>query len=388
MSRALAALVLSGLCLAFALRVGADAPPGGDDATKAAMHDIFAAVSEILPRCLSNERFQAPADREAVQAALGKLAAKADTLASHLSGGPDELAFRGEALAREARRAQARFASGRPVDARFTALNLVSACIGCHARLPAETSASFTSKLTEKIDPSALSPSERARLEVATRQFDAALDAYEALLLSPSPEAGEAVRMPDLTEYLIVAIRVKRVPERAQKFLGKLGQRAQTLENVQQLVGPWQETLGREGKVVRDPPSLATARRLVAAGRQARTYAYSRAGLVDDLLASSVLHRLLEQPKLAAAERAEAYGLVGLTDSQVRSSPWLSDGAWYLEAAIHTLPHSPVAQRAFEAYEDMTLLEWTGSAGTQIPDDVVQDLDRLRALAQPEGKKS
>ena len=29
----------------------------------------------------------------------------------------------------------------------------------------------------------------------------------------------------------------------------------------------------------------------------------------------------------------------------------------------------------------MTTLEWTGSAGTQMPDDVVEELDRLRALA-------
>jgi hypothetical protein len=39
--------------------------------------------------------------------------------------------------------------------------------------------------------------------------------------------------------------------------------------------------------------------------------------------------------------------------------------------------------RAFEAYEDMTILEWTGSAGTEMPADVTRELDRLRALAAP-----
>lgn len=385
MRRALAAVALTGLCLALALRVGADAPLP-DEATRAAMHEIFGALSEILPRCLSNERFEAAADHEAVQAALAKLAANADKLASHLATGPDELKFRGEALARDARRAQARFASGRPVDARFTALHLTEACVGCHSRLPSDKSAPFAAALTEKIQPSALNPSERARLQLATRQFDAALDSYEGLLTSPPPEAGEAVRMSDLTEYLIVALRVKRDPERAGKLLGKLEARRETLADLRRLIGPWRATLAREGKVVRDAPSLATGRRLVAAGKSVREYPYSRAGLIDDLLASSVLHRLLEQPKLGAADRAEAYYLVGLTDSQVRSSPWLSDAAWYLEAAIHTQPHSNVALRAYGAYEDMTLLEWTGSAGTQLPDDVVADLDRLRALAEPKAK--
>ena len=193
--------------------------------------------------------------------------------------------------------------------------------------------------------------------------------------------------MADLTEYLIVALRVKRDPVRAAKLLEKLEQRKETTPDLRRLIGPWRATLAREKSVVTQPPSLATARRLVEAGKRARDYAYSRAGLVDDLLASSVLHRLLEQPKLGTAERAEAYYLVGLTDSQVRSTPWLSDGSWYLEAAIRTQPHSATAQRAFEAYEDMTLLEWTGSAGTQVPDDVVMDLDRLRALAAPAERK-
>ncbi|HTO71487.1 MAG TPA: hypothetical protein VMR31_16620 [Myxococcota bacterium] len=386
MLRAFAAVTTAALFLAFALRAGSDAPPS-DEATKATMHELYGAVSELLPRCLSNERFQAPADREVVKASLAKLAQSADALSTHLHGaGPDELSFRGAALARDARRAQARFDSGRPVDARFTALALTEACVGCHSRLPAEKSAAFSSGLTAKIDPAALSPSERARLDVATRQFDAALGEYEALLVSPSPEAGEAIRMADLTEYLIVAIRVVRAPERAEKLLAKLEKRAQTLETLREQLGPWRAQLTHQGHVVRDVPSLAVARRLVDAGKAARSYAYSRAGIIYDLLASSVLHRLLEEPKLAAGDRAEAYYLVGLTDSNARSSPWLSDGAWYLDAAIHTKPHSPVAVRAFEAYEDMTLLEWTGSAGTQLPDDVVADLDRLRALAQPEAK--
>ena len=33
----------------------------------------------------------------------------------------------------------------------------------------------------------------------------------------------------------------------------------------------------------------------------------------------------------------------------------------------------------------MTIVEWTGSAGTQLPDDVVEELDRLRALAVKAG---
>jgi hypothetical protein len=367
-------------CLGSGLRAGAaDAPPG--EATRAEMREIFSALSDILPVCVSLDRLETPGARDTVRSGLAKIAAHADALAKHADGSQAELASRGEFLAGQARHAEARFAAGRAVDARFVALNLTESCVGCHSRLPSDKDAPFAAKLIDDSKLQDLSASERARLAIATRQFDRALDLYEAELTKPAATDGEFVRQPDLVEYLIVAVRVKRDPERAATLLGKLEAQKSTPPDLRRSLGPWRSTLRAEGKAVRETPSLARAHAFVDAGRRARPYQFSKAGLVDDLLASSVLHRLVEEPALAKPDRAEAYYLLGLTDAQVSSSPWLSDAAWYLESAIQTAPHSATARRAFDAYEDMTLLEWSGSAGTAIPDDVTRNLDRLRALA-------
>jgi hypothetical protein len=347
------------------------------------MQEIFTALTEILPRCLSSERFAAPGEREVVSAEFAKIAANADALAKHLDPADADFASRGAVLADDARRAAARFSSGRLVDARWVALHLTESCVGCHSRLPSDKDAPFASKLIDDSKLGTLSNVERARLAVATRQFDKALDLYEAELAGPPPRAGEAVRTPDLVEYLIVAVRVKHDPKRAAALLEKLEKRPETPPDIRREIGPWLATLRSEGKAVYPAPSLARARSLVEAGKKARAYPYSKAGLIDDLLASSILHRLVEDPGLKAAERAEVYYLLGITDSTVRSSPWLSDADWYLATAIRTAPHTVTAARAFDAYEDMTILEWSGSAGTQLPDDVVEQLDRLRVLAGP-----
>jgi hypothetical protein len=369
-------------CLAGARHAPA-AEAGPDPATRAEMHEIFTALSDILPICLSEERFAAPAERDAVRAGLAKIAEHADALSRHADPKQADLASRGRVLADDARHAEARFASGRFVDARWVALHLTESCVGCHSRLPADKDAPFAAKLIDDTKLTSLSPGERARLAVATRQFDKALDLYESVLTSPPPKAGEAVRTPDLTEYLIVAVRVKRDPARAAKLLEKLQKRSETPPDLKREIGPWLATLKADGKVVQEPPSLERARTLVESGKRERPYAFSKAGLIHDLLASSVLHRLLEDPTQPKADRAETYYLLGLTDAQVRSSPWLSDAGWYLASAIRAAPHSAVAGRAFDAYEDMTLLEWSGSAGTDVPADVQQELDRLRALAAP-----
>lgn len=373
---------IAGLCLALAPHGrAAETPP--DPATRDAMREIFAALREILPRCLSTEGLAAPGDREVVSAEFEKIAARADVLAKHAGSSRADFATRGAVLADDARHAAARFASGRLVDARFVALHLTESCVGCHSRLPSDKDAPFASKLIDDAKLGALSPVERARLAIATRQFDKALDLYEGVLTGPPPRTGEAVRTPDLVEYLIVAVRVKRDPKRAAALLEKLQKRPETPPDIRREIGPWLATLRSEGKAVYPEPSLARARELVESGKRAREYPYSKAGLIDDLLASSMLHRLLEDPALKTNDRAEVYYLLGVTDSTVRSSPWLSDADWYLASAIRTAPHTPVAARAFNAYEDMTILEWSGSAGTQLPDDVVEELDRLRVLASP-----
>ena len=376
---------IASLCLVLALGGRADETPPADPATRAAMREIFKALSEILPRCLSSERFATPGDREIVSAEFAKIAANADALAKHTGSASADFASRGAILADDARRASARFASGRLVDARFVALRLTESCIGCHSRLPSDKDAPFASKLIDDAKLGALTPVERARLAVATRQFDKALELYEAELAGPAPSAGVAVRMPDLVEYLIVAVRVKRDPKRAAALLEKLEKRPETPPDVRDEIGPWLTTLRSEGKVVDSAPSLAQARSLVESGKRAREYPYSKAGLIDDLLASSILHRLLEDPKQERLVRAETYYLLGVTDATVRSSPWLSDADWYLATAIRTAPHTAIAARAFDAYEDMTILEWTGSSGTPLPDDVLEELDRLRALAVKPG---
>ncbi len=372
------------ICLAvLAGATSRAAEPGPDPETRAAMREIFAALGDVLPICLSADRFASPAQRDTVRAGLEKIAARADSLAKHADGAQADFASRGAVLAEDARRAASRFASGRLVDARFVALQLTESCVGCHSRLPSDADAPFAAKLVDDAKLASLSPAERARLSVATRQFDKSLDLYEGVLTSPPSGAGEAARMPDLVEYLIVAVRVKREPERAAKLLEKLEKRSATPPDIRRELGGWLAQLRSEGKVVRETPSLTRARALVESGKRARPYTYSKAGLIDDLLASSILHRLLEDPLQTKPDRAETYYLLGLTDANVRASPWLSEAGWYLASAIRTAPHSQTAARAFEAYEDMTVLEWTGSAGTEIPADVTRELDRLRALAAP-----
>jgi hypothetical protein len=55
----------------------------------------------------------------------------------------------------------------------------------------------------------------------------------------------------------------------------------------------------------------------------------------------------------------------------------------YFESCIRSAPHSSLAQTCYRRYEQSIYDGFTGSAGTDIPDDIEDKLQTLEALALP-----
>jgi hypothetical protein len=142
----------------------------------------------------------------------------------------------------------------------------------------------------------------------------------------------------------------------------------------------WLAALRRLDRSPRSGALLPEARALVADARPDGGDRIDRGDLVEELLASSLLHRFVATPGGTPGELAEAYYLLGLTETRVRHSAWLSEAEFYLETAIRTDPSSPWAARSFTLLEQETLAGYTGSGGVQLPDDVRERLDALREL--------
>jgi hypothetical protein len=104
-------------------------------------------------------------------------------------------------------------------------------------------------------------------------------------------------------------------------------------------------------------------------------------------VASGLLHQLLEEKKLKRVARARAFYLLGLTETHIRISYWVSLAEHYLEMAIRTAPRSKVAREAFALLEQETLLAYGGSSGVMVPDDVQARLDELRRLMKGKTKR-
>jgi len=381
--RRLASLLLT-LTASLAL-ASACGPPSGaaeePEAPRATMHEILDAVAFLLPLSLSDERFRDPAHREAILGRLALLAEEADALARHGRARDAGFAFLSAALARDARAIHERFAAGRVEEARFGIHETVDTCVACHSRLP-DGARPLGRELMQEESVAALPLDERAKLLMATRQWDRALAAYETLFRSEAIDPGVLDLMGYLDDYLEMALRVERDPDRARRTLRAMAERDDLgpplRANAQHWIASLAELAGREPAA----SPLAEARRLVALAEDRTRFDDERAALVVYVAASGQLHRFLRDAPRRGPRAAEAYYLLGLVESRIGRAFWLSQTEALLEASIRAAPASPVARDAHVLLVEFVTSGYTGSAGRAVPEEVQRWLDDLERLIE------
>jgi len=401
---------------ANATPVPADPAPSSSEAPppREAMQELLGALALALPRSADPARFGDPAERERIGEALRALSGAAGALERHAARG-EGFHLLGAALARDAREVERRYAAGRAAEAGYLLQRLTENCIACHDRLPEPPDRRLDRRLVERMEgvEDELEPAPRARLQIATpRRFDAALETYEAFFATAAATPARLDRMGYLADYLVVALRVAADPDRARATLRRLRARPDVPEWLDRDLEVWIDTLDSPVAAPAAGPadptdpaaSLDRARRLLARGEALRAVPADHTGLVHDVLASSLLYRVAElapasAPPTApadadapgrdgapsAAERAEAYYLLGVAEARIDRSYWLSPADLYLEASIRMAPGAAFAGDAYALLERRTREGYTGSSGTHLPDDVARNLDALRRLLEPGG---
>lgn len=353
---------------------------GADPAQiRATMGEVYEAMRQLLPLVFSAEGFESPDDQVRIAAALHRLDRSSTQLAQHGASDDAGFAHLARSLAIDARDIRLRYDAGHPGEARYLVQTLVDTCIACHSRLPSG-SAPRSEAFVSDIEVLELPTARRARLAYATRQFDSAVALYESMLDSTDYPAGQLDMGGHVEDYLELMMRVRHDPARAAETLGRFARRPDLSLALREEIMSWSASLAAL-EDTQEPASLVgAAHRLVHDG-DARI-GTERDRLVEDLAASSMLHRALEG-SLSRDRRAEAYYLLGLLETRIGRSYWLSEAEAYLETAIHLAPGQPIAQDAYRLLEEYLVAGYTGSAGTNVPADIQDKLDQLSRVAMP-----
>ncbi len=369
--------------VATACAAPAAAPPPAATATvaevRASMGGIVSALAIALPAAEDADRFADPALHGELAAALAGLRGNASALTTHGSEPTPAFQFFSQRLAADAAEVEQRFAHHSYSEAAFLLRELTNDCVGCHVRLPDLAPHPAGEPLARAAE--GMAPAARLRVLIAARQFEPALATCEALLVSPEWSPARLDLEGVLETYLVVAIRVRGDLARAERGLASLAVRPSMPTYLTELVGGWRRGLVDLAPLAQTP-TVAVAKDVLLRGDAVRRYPVDRAGLVHDLVASSILHRALAAGIPAPLESAEASYLLGTAELRSDVGRELPQAEWYLESAIRQAPGSDVARDAYALLEEQAFLDWGGSAGIDLPADVTARLRELRGLAE------
>ncbi len=368
-----AAILLSLPALAWA-----QPPDAAAGTTRTKMGEIVDALAFVLPLSLSDEPFADPAQHQAILDALDILVADGEQLEHHVQGRDLGFVFLSRSLARDATEIRDRYAAGRIAEARFLLLEVADNCAACHSRLPDDREHPIGRRLVDEPRVAALDVEERVELEVATRQFDRALANYETLFADPGHSPADLDLQGHIDGYLEVILRVQNDPARARRTFTALAKRKDLPAALRENIGAWIASL-RQLETRRFPGSpLSEARGLIGEAQESSRYHDDRSALVLYLAASGLLNRFITTPDVSTSDLGEACYLLGVIESRIGRSFWLSQTEFYLEQAILLAPQRPFANDAYDLLEEFLVSGYTGSSGADVPPEVRARLDELK----------
>jgi hypothetical protein len=367
------------LSVAFGCGEPAGEAPPPEATTRLAMGDIAGALRTVLPFSLSAARFDDPANREVIARQLVILADSGTMLAEHVQDRDAGFAFLGRRFAADTREIAWRFEAGQTEEARFLLGNVVRDCVACHARLPSGPSSALGRRLYEGVDAAALAPETLVALQVATRQFDEVMDTCEALFAARHLSATQLDLRGIVGTYLLVAVRVREDPARAQRGLSTLAGREDVPRYLAAYLQSWRVALGTLERRPPAPDPIVEARALLGEARRASRFPADRRALVYGIAASGILNRFVSAQPAPSPEVAEAYYLLGIAEPIIHGLA-LTEAEFYLETAIRMAPRAWFAPDAYAVLEEQVLRDYEGSGGSHVPPEATERLDALRAL--------
>lgn len=367
--------------LAFSLSASGADRMAPEEGWRQDMRKMKSYLTDLLPLASTTQNFNKAENAVKIQKLVEGLRLQSGSLKhfkSEMKVDPT-VDFVEEALRAHVGAIQTSLNQGRRDYARYLVLNTMSYCIECHTRN--DKGAHF---IAEDTFASGESGVERIEFLISTRRFLQAQEEIKKLLAKKNKPLFADEKL--IRYGLTMAIRYFNDPREAEMLI-EAGAKAPSLpfylksalKTWDQSVKDWKKAPAAtttEQKLKGAQELLDRASDLVAESRSAH------AGDVEVLRAQGVLMDLFDQ-KLTPETRAKVLFLLGRSYEMMTDHFFWTLHEPYYIACIKTLPHSGQALACYHALEESDIAGFTGSRGTDLPADVVRQLEEMKKLATP-----
>ncbi|RZA08591.1 MAG: hypothetical protein EOP11_04375, partial [Proteobacteria bacterium] len=281
---------------------------------KPPMHALAAEISVLERFLLSEAEFSNPKNEKVISASVESMRRHVAPLDDKKGPFGEDPALRANAaqLGRHLGDAARSFRSGDKNFARYMLQSSLSMCIACHTAGKVQ----WDFHLPEGKAASA-PPLERANFLFATRQFEKGKDLYDKLIEDyPGNKAERTDVQKALNALAIYYVRVKEDPSAGASYFSDIAKESWASETDRQEFRAWAEYLKAWSKesapaLKGEGAVLAEAHRVLGADDLSAIGKGTGDEYVRRLRASALLHKVLETPGPASAEKGEALYLLG-----------------------------------------------------------------------------
>lgn len=350
--------------------------------TQAAMRGMFNVLTSVYGYSLDANAFADPKNRQEILVMLEALAKNSDQLEAHGGGLDPSFDLMRRSLARDAHEALASYEAYNYVGSRFILNRITENCVTCHTKLQTEKQFDLGHEFLDAIDATKLPPIARANLQVATRQFADAMKTYEEVLKSPDVTLEDLAMFNVFENYFRISIGAMNDTKRPVHTLNEFILRPDIPDALKADVRAWIKSFETLNLSAKKGEELAAARRMVAEAMEKTASRSDRSHLVDFVASIALVHRYLRSQSQNDVDVAEAYYLLGVSESYVSRSYWVSETEYLLEKSIRMAPKSEVARQALAFLEDYRRSGDKVTPARAVPPELQTNIEELRKLTK------
>ena len=347
----------------------------GQNTLRTEMNKVFKAFKDLQPYLLSEKRFQDPANVDSINNILIALNFKFHDVESFDNKFNNEPGFVStlKILDDMLTDARYRFKEGNKGYALWRLRTVSNYCVSCHARHDIKTDF-----YAGEIELKGATDLERGEFYLASRQFE---KAKEAFFLAATDPRNLVDRLDALRKWMIIYVRIHPDPQGAITALQKLRAKANFNFVENESIRGWLDSLLRwQNESKSKVEDVRKAENLISQASALNDPLSGYNGDVELLRATAILHKSLEQGG-KGIDRSRALYLLGLAYNELPFFFANELPTMFLDQCIRDYPATDNARRAYKLFEEITTLGFTGSGGTDMPDDVRLMLKDLRDMA-------
>lgn len=372
-------VALSVLSLAFVLPSFADST---DELVQinVPMTELGHLLESTLPLIYDDDAFSDPKNTALIQDKLDRLQVLFKKVEPHLTQKSVTYKVSSEVLDDQMSTAQRAFKRGEIWLAQHVLKGVPNVCMSCHIQDRQEHKL-FRNIKTENLK----SEFARAELSFVSRDYDEAIEHYSKFL--EQPHQNPTTQLKALERMLVLYSEIYKKPKEIYDRLKKYHTAKNIDKSVKVKLGQWlaglEEYMAQSG-VYEDGVDYGKlddymTRHYTKMEKQWVPNLTEEKDKVFYVVLRSSLHEYLNGSPTQEEVPALLYWLA-VCDRTLEYNFYYSLADWYLKECIKSYSSSGYAPKCYQAYENYVTFSYTGSRGTQLPDDVQEELSELKRI--------